>query len=85
MHVIYQRCQYPHYSASMIGWLMIVEQLMELKLAGETEILGETRPQWHFDYNKSHMAWRRFEPHPPLSDAANKRLSYDTVRNRRSE
>jgi hypothetical protein len=38
-------------------WLMYVEQLVERKLVGETEILGENRPQCHFVQQKSHMTW----------------------------
>jgi hypothetical protein len=35
--------------------MMNVEQLMERELAGETELLGENLPQYHFVHNKSHM------------------------------
>jgi hypothetical protein len=34
--------------------MMIVEQSMECELAGETEVLGEILPQWHFVHYKSH-------------------------------
>jgi hypothetical protein len=34
---------------------VIVEQLMEWRLAGETELLGENLPQRHFVHHKSHM------------------------------
>jgi hypothetical protein len=33
--------------------MMIMEQLVELGLAGETEVLGENLP--HFVHHKSHM------------------------------
>jgi hypothetical protein len=36
---------------------MNVEQLMEWKLAGETEVLGENPPQYHFVHQKSHLTW----------------------------
>jgi hypothetical protein len=32
------------------GWFL--EQLVEWKLAGETEVLGENLPQRHFDHHK---------------------------------
>jgi hypothetical protein len=34
---------------------MIVEKLLEWRLAGETEVLGENLPQRHFVHHKSHM------------------------------
>jgi hypothetical protein len=35
--------------------MMNVEQSVELKLAGETEVLGENLPQCHFAYHIFHM------------------------------
>jgi hypothetical protein len=47
--------------------MMIVEQSMEWKLAGETEVLGEHLP--HFGHYKSHMTWPGLEHGPPLWEA----------------
>jgi hypothetical protein len=35
--------------------MMIVEQSVEYELAGETEVLGENLPQFHFVHHKYHM------------------------------
>jgi hypothetical protein len=35
--------------------MVIVEQLVEWRLAGETEVPGENLPQHHFVHQKSHM------------------------------
>jgi hypothetical protein len=35
--------------------MVIVEKLVELRLAGETEVLGENLPQRNFVHHKSHM------------------------------
>jgi hypothetical protein len=35
--------------------MMIVEQSVEYELAGETEVLGENLPNYHFLHHISHM------------------------------
>jgi hypothetical protein len=47
---------------------MIVEKQMECRLAGETEVLGETLPQRHF--SPSHMTRPGLEPGPPRWEAS---------------
>jgi hypothetical protein len=44
--------------------MVIVEKLVEWRLAGETEVLGENVPQRRF-VHKSHMTRPGFEPGPP--------------------
>jgi hypothetical protein len=41
---------------------MIVEQLVEWRVAGETEVLGENLPQRHFVHHKSHMTRPGLKP-----------------------
>jgi hypothetical protein len=41
---------------------MIMEQFVEWRLAGETEVLGENLPQRHFVHHKSHMTRPGLEP-----------------------
>jgi hypothetical protein len=41
---------------------VIVEQLVEWRLAGETEVLGKNLPQRHFVHHKFHMTRPGLEP-----------------------
>jgi hypothetical protein len=50
--------------------MVIVEKLVECRLARETEVLGENLPQRHFVHNKSHMTRPGFEPGPPRWEAS---------------
>jgi hypothetical protein len=45
--------------------MVIVEKLLESRLAGEAEVLSENLPQRHFDHHKCHMLRLGFEPGPP--------------------
>jgi hypothetical protein len=55
--------------------MVIVEKLVEWRLAGETEVLWENLPQRHFVHQKSHMTKHEFEPGKPATN----RLSYCEV------
>jgi hypothetical protein len=55
---------------------MIMEQLVEWRLAGETEVLGENLPQRHFVHHKSHMTDPGSNPGRRGGKPATNRLSY---------
>jgi hypothetical protein len=55
----------------------IVEQLVEWRLAGETEVLGENLPQHHFIHHKiPHNQTQAWTPDRRGGKPVNNRLSY---------
>jgi hypothetical protein len=56
--------------------MVIVEQLLEWRLIGETESPGENLPQCHFVHHKSHMTRLGLEHELSSGKPATKRLSY---------
>jgi hypothetical protein len=49
---------------------MIVEELVECELVGETEGLGENLSQGYFVHHKSYMTRPRLEPGQPRLEAS---------------
>jgi hypothetical protein len=41
--------------------MVIVDKLVEYRLAGETQVLGENLPQRHYVHHKSHLTRPGFE------------------------
>jgi hypothetical protein len=50
--------------------MVIVEQLVEWRLAGETEVLGENLPQRQFVHHRPHMTRSGLEYGPPRWEAS---------------
>jgi hypothetical protein len=48
-----------------------MENLVEWRLAGETEVIVENLPQRHFLHHKSHLTRPGREPGPPRWEAGN--------------
>jgi hypothetical protein len=49
---------------------MMMENLVEGRLEGETEVLGENLPHSHFVHHKSYLTRPGFEPGPPRWEAS---------------
>jgi hypothetical protein len=60
--------------------IMMIENLVEWRSAGETEVLGENLPQCHFVHHKRHMLCPDANPGRRGGKPATNRLSYGTAK-----
>jgi hypothetical protein len=59
--------------------IVMVANLVEKTLAGETEVLGENLPQRHFVHHKSYLPVPGSHPGRRGEKSATDRLSYDAA------
>jgi hypothetical protein len=59
--------------------MVILQQLVEWRLAEETKVLGENLPQYRFVHHKSHMTWPGSNPGRRGGKPATGHLSYGVV------
>jgi hypothetical protein len=64
---------------------MMMENLVELKLAGETEVFGENLAQRYFVHQKSHFTRPGLNPGRIVGKPATNRLSYGAAKGNLSE